>query len=139
VLFQNYPMSDQRMKFVVQSSGARRTVYSDVGVDVYPCFQEVYWTPDSRAVAIFAVNCWGPVVTACHDVVAGRNIECARLLEGLRSVVASKYQLLSPDGKSFPADPLAWAASEAGRAAYSRRQASIPSDERTRLKPMAHD
>jgi hypothetical protein len=119
-----YWMSDQRLKVEVTSGNVTYTVYKDAGTDSYPCFAEIYWTPTSSEVAVFANNCYARPIVACFDVRDHKSVDCAHLETGLRRTIAKKYDLrVNPDG-TYVTDPLEWAATMDARDEFHKRHSS---------------
>lgn len=123
VLYGPYRNADQRLKFEIVSGSVATTVYKDDSADVAPCFEEIYWSPDSFTVGFLTHNCYGGELILGFDRKVGRTIEKAQVADGLRSKLRAKYGpvIRSVEKPSRPIDPLEWAFSEEARDAFFSR------------------
>ena len=89
----------------------RTVIYHNEGSDVYPCFAEVGWSPDSKTVGILIRDCWHSVVHLSFDASTGKRLDPSVTRSYVENSLRAHYTLAGRD-------PVTWAESEEARQSF---------------------
>jgi hypothetical protein len=131
-LYGPYFLADQRLKIQLRSKSVTKVIFRDDGTDIYPCFAEIAWSPDSQLVGVLVNNCYGTTVRMAYDRAKRQSVSADLTDELLRAALVKDYNFKpgefgdpNPSQMKFISDPLLWAETHAAVIAFQAKHQSL--------------
>ena len=104
ILTSRLPMPRSGFRVVLSTGTSRHTLYQYEAPEPYPCFAEIVWSDDCRAVGIFVRDCWHSSMLLAFDVESRARMDPIVIRDLMRRQLRSRYNL-----PPFIVDPISWA------------------------------